>query len=123
MLLSFKCSSALGIRWLLRVTGSFARTSAVNLAQDPLGPLNRSRNHGVRTWAPARRPEQIFWRSEVTSDENPCDDRNHSFASFVHPSIVAVSPVLRYRNRVNLMPSALLIRHDAEVRSLTSFLG
>ena len=46
------------------------REHIVNLPHDPLGPLNRSRDHGLRPRARAV-GEEVFSGLEMPSDENP----------------------------------------------------
>jgi hypothetical protein len=57
----------------------------INLPHDPLCPLNRSGNQGLRLRAGAA-VKQIIRGFQVTSHEDSRHDRQHAFAPFVHKS-------------------------------------
>jgi len=68
----------------MRQTLLLRRPSVVNLAHDPLSPLNRSRNHGVGSWTALRPTKQVVSRVQVPSNENPCHDCQNALAAFIH---------------------------------------
>lgn len=68
----------------------------VDLVQDPLNPLNRSRNHCIRPWdCPAVHRTSHLPCSDAAPRGFP-HNRQHTFSALVHLSILAYSLFIRY---------------------------
>jgi hypothetical protein len=78
--------------------GSSAREHIINLPHDPLGPLNRSGNHGL---GPRARLgiEEVVGKLQVTRHEYPRHNRHHALA------YVTVAPVAQEIEPINYNPS------------------
>ena len=66
----------------------------INFLHNAVGPLHGGCNHCFRLRAPPI-VEQVFGRLEMTGDQNPSDDCQHTFASLFREGILALSPFVR----------------------------
>ena len=55
----------------------------INFSHNAVGPLHGGCNHCLHLRAPTV-VEQVFGRFEMTGDQNPSDDCQHTFASLFH---------------------------------------